>query len=64
MLRDLAEFLFLKQSGSLNPNTSKKERESMNSFKYMIEKQWSFDFGVMRVRKYTKTHGINQLHCR
>lgn len=43
---DLAEFLSLKQSDSLSPDTSQKERESINNFKYMIEKQWSFELST------------------
>lgn len=40
---DLAEFLSLKQSVSLNHNTTEDERKSINNFKYMIEKQWSYE---------------------
>lgn len=40
---DLAEFLILKESGSGNHNTTQNEKESINIFKYMIEKQWSYE---------------------
>lgn len=40
---ELAEFQFLKLSGKFSPNTSSNEIESTKNFKYMIEKQWSFE---------------------